>query len=163
MQDQAEIKTLSGSVTDVFAHRFVVKTEDGNILADLGPKGAEQVSLRPGDDVTLSGEMKPSELKVKRITKKGGQPIDIEHERKPHESEHEPHADPKIATRAARDAGFAVWGEPKRRPKHFEVLGRTAERGFVELHIELDGKLRKTRPVEKDDLKWSAEMASAGR
>ncbi len=57
---------LSGEVTDIFAHRFVVKTEAGKILADLGPKGAEQVTLREGDKVTLSGEMKPSELKIHR-------------------------------------------------------------------------------------------------
>jgi hypothetical protein len=33
--------TIFGEVTDIFAHRFVVKTTTGKILADLGPKGAE--------------------------------------------------------------------------------------------------------------------------
>jgi hypothetical protein len=27
----------SGAITDVFAHRFVLATAQGNILADLGP------------------------------------------------------------------------------------------------------------------------------
>jgi hypothetical protein len=53
--------TLSGQVTDIFAHRFVVNTANGKILADLGPKGAEQVALKEGDRVELAGDMKPSE------------------------------------------------------------------------------------------------------
>jgi hypothetical protein len=52
---------ISGEETDIFAHRFVVKTATGKILADLGPKGAEHVVLKDGDDVKISGEMKQSE------------------------------------------------------------------------------------------------------
>src|SRR5450755_73673 len=56
--------TLQGEVADIFAHRFVVKTGSNKVLADLTPKGAEQIALHKGDRVMLSGEMKPSELKV---------------------------------------------------------------------------------------------------
>ena len=52
MPDHTHI-TVTGEVTDIFAHRFVVKTDAGKLLADLGPKGAEQVALRDGDEVTL--------------------------------------------------------------------------------------------------------------
>ena len=61
--------TITGEVTDIFAHRFVVKTATGTVLADIGPKGAEQVRLKKGERVELAGEMKPSELKVWSIAK----------------------------------------------------------------------------------------------
>jgi len=54
--------------------------------------------------------------------------------------------------------GFEVVGNPRRKPKHFEILGRDAAGDFVEMHIELGGALRKTRPVEKDDPKWATEL-----
>jgi hypothetical protein len=115
--------TISGEVTGIFGHRFVIKSATGKILVDLGLKSAERVALKTGDRVKAFGEVKPSELKVTQITKHGGEPIDIEHKKKPREGKHEPIADPKMVIRAARDAGFAIIGEPKRRPKHFEVLG----------------------------------------
>jgi hypothetical protein len=58
---QADQMTYSGEVTDIFAHRLVIKTATGKILADLGPKGAELVALREGDHIEVSGEMKPSD------------------------------------------------------------------------------------------------------
>jgi hypothetical protein len=115
--------TLSGEATDIFAHRFVIKTATGKILADLGPKGAERVALSNGDLVKVSGEMKPPELKVYQITKQGGAPIDIEHNKKPHEREHQPDADPEAVIRAARNAGFAIIGGPKRGAKAFRAVG----------------------------------------
>jgi hypothetical protein len=88
MNHEEKTRTLSGQVTDIFAHRFVVKTEEGKVLADLGPKGAERVPLREGDRVDLVGDMKPSELKVHSIAVDGGRPILVEHPGKPH---HPPH------------------------------------------------------------------------
>ena len=41
-----EQTTLSGDVTDVFAHRFVVKTAKGPVLADLGPAAPRGASSR---------------------------------------------------------------------------------------------------------------------
>jgi hypothetical protein len=159
---QADQTTYSGEVTDIFAHRLVIKTATGKILADLGPKGAELVALREGDHIEVSGEMKPSEMKVGRIVMQGRQPIDIERRKKPQEVGHDSDADPKIAIRAAREAGFTVLGEPKRRPKHFEILGRKVEGGFAELHIELDGRMRHAKPVGSHDRKWASEMSAAG-
>jgi len=156
------LTTISGEVTDIFAHRFVIKTATGKILADLGPKGAERVAVKKGDHVKVSGEMKPSELKVGQITKEGEQPIDIDHKKKPHEGKHERDADPNIAIRTARAAGFTVIGEPKRRPKHFELLGRKADGEFAELHVELNGEFRHAKPVAQGDPKWAPEMSAAG-
>jgi hypothetical protein len=154
-----EETTLSGQVTDVFAHRFVVKTANAKVLADLGPKGAELISLKEGDRVELVGDMKPSELKVHSIAKNGAPPVHVEHPPKPHprQLEHE-EADPERALKTVEANGFTVLGRPRRKPKHFEILGRDPAGDIVELHVELDGSLRKTRPVHEDDPKWATEI-----
>ena len=96
--------------------------------------------------------MKPSELKVSRITC-GGRVVDIV------DKKHGPHdhgpADPAIALRAARTAGYKPVREPHRKPKHFEVLGQRDGK-LEELHIEFDGHIRTSKPVAPDHPKWSA-------
>jgi hypothetical protein len=69
----------------------------------------------------------------------------------------EDEADPAIAIKTAEDAGYQVIGGPHRKPKHFEVLGKKGAE-FEELHIELDGDVRKTKPVSPHDHKWRSEM-----
>ncbi len=157
-----EDRTLAGTITHVFGHRFVVNAKDGDVLCDLTPHGADEITLRIGDKVKLEGEMKPTELKVFRFTR-GGKTVEIEHKKKHHhDHHHHDHgpADPAVVIEAARKAGYKVLGEPRRKPKHFEVLG-TKKGAAVELHIELDGHIRKSKPVDKDDDKWSDELRAA--
>jgi hypothetical protein len=146
---------VTGEITDIFAHRFVVRTTRGNVLADLTPKGAERMTLTEGDQVELIGEQKPSELKVRSIARNGGRAVQIDHD------DHHELADPEPALKTAATNGFTVLGEPRRKPKHFEILGRDASGDMVELHIELDGRLRKSRPVPGDDPKWAEEIDAA--
>lgn len=135
---------LTGEITHIFAHRFVVQTAKGAVLADVTPHGVDLVKLRIGAHVKLEGEQKPSELKVTRFTC-DGQSIVIAHRQK-HDHDHHAPADPDIALRAARAAGFEPIGTPHRKPKHFEVVGlRNGQQS--ELHIELDGRIRKTKPA----------------
>lgn len=150
-------RTISGRITHVFGHRFVVQTGNEAVLADLTPHGTEQITLRVGDEVTLAGEMKPTELKVSRYTS-DGKTVEIAHKKK-----HEEHgdADPRQALQAARAAGFDTVGAPRRKPKHFEVLGRRNEE-LVELHIEHDGHIRKTKPVDRHDPKWHEALHAVG-
>jgi hypothetical protein len=157
MSHEEQPKTLSGEVTDIFAHRFVVKTADGKVLADLGPGSADQVRLKEGDRVNLIGKMKPSELKVHSITTNGARPVIIEHPQKPHPHEHG-EVDPGPALKTAESNGFTVLGKPRLKPKHFEILGRDPAGDTVELHIELNGSLRKTRLVQDDDPKWATAI-----
>ena len=157
MSPERHTKILSGRVADIFAHRFVLNTENGKVLADLGPKGAEQVVLKEGDRVELVGELKPSELKVHSIAKNGEPPILLDHPQKPHPHEHD-EADPEPALKTAEANGFTVLGKPRRKPKHFEILGRDPAGDILELHLELDGSLRKARPVHEDDPKWETEI-----
>jgi hypothetical protein len=150
--------TATGKVTHLFAHRFVLETDKGAILGDLTPHGQHRIDLNIGDAVTIEGEMKPSELKVSRLTR-GKEIIKIEHEKKHRPHDHEP-ADPAVVVRAAKDAGYETIGQPHRKPKHFEVLGRRNGK-LEELHIELDGHIRKSKAVAADDPKWSARSNSA--
>lgn len=145
-----KITNAKGKITHVFAHRFVIETEDGPVLADITPKGLEQHALRVGETIDVEGERKPSELKVSRFTV-GETSFSIEH-KKPHEHPHHD-AKPDVALKSARDAGFETIGEPRRKPKHFEVLGRRDDK-LTELHIELEGHIRKMKHVASHDHKW---------
>ena len=58
---------VTGTVQNIFAHRFTLRTAEGVVLADLTPHGEEKIKLIIGDDVTIEGERKPSEIKVNRI------------------------------------------------------------------------------------------------
>ncbi|MGQ3298860.1 hypothetical protein [Reyranella sp.] len=157
--------SVSGRILHVFSHRFVVQTKNGALLADLTPKGLDRVALNVGDTVSLEGEMKPSELKVFRLVL-DGRTVTIEHGKPHHHSHHDDHhhehhhgpADPEVVLRAARTAGYEPTAKPRRKPKHFEVLGKRNGR-YSELHIELDGHIRKSKPADRDDPKWEIPVA----
>jgi hypothetical protein len=136
---------LSGKITHIFAHRFVVQTPLGAVLADVTPHGVDVIKLRIGADVELEGEMKPSELKVTRFACDNRR-VTIEHKKKSGHGHHEP-ADSAIAIEAARAAGFEPMGAPRRKPKHFEIQGRRNGQDY-ELHVELGGRIRSARPVD---------------
>lgn len=146
---------VKGKITHVFGHRFVIETDRGAVLADLTPKGLDQHALRVGENVELEGEMKPSELKVSRLTA-GKTSITIDH-KKPHHDH--PDAKPDDALKSARAAGYEPIGEPRRKPKHFEVLGRRDNK-LTELHIELGGHIRKMKDVAAGDQKWSDAISN---
>lgn len=139
--------SVSGTVTAVFAHRFVIESKDAKHLADIGPEAVKLVDLRECDQVSVTGERKPSEINVTEIVKSGGEPIRIEHKKKKHDHG-EPHAyrDPKTAIEAVTREGFKVIADSRRKPKHFEILGRSAKGEAIEFHGELDGAIRKRKP-----------------
>jgi hypothetical protein len=148
----------AGEVTHVFAHRFVLQTGSKAVLADLTPHGWERIGLRVGDRIAIEGEQKPSEIKVSKL-ERNGETFEIG-DRPRDEHKHAP-ADPALALKAATSAGYEVIGDAHRKPKHFEVLGRKGA-AFEELHIELDGRIRKAKPVSSEDHKWRAEIEAAG-
>ena len=142
--------TVSGTVRDMFAHRFVLQTDAGSLLADLGPHGADILKLDVGDAITITGERKPSELKVFTV-ERNGRSFEIPHGDKHRPDKHRNDVDPDIARRAATDAGLTALGEPRRKAKHFEVLGRDPAGALVELHVELDGYVRKRKDVDASE------------
>jgi predicted DNA-binding antitoxin AbrB/MazE fold protein len=149
--------SVSGTVTAVFAHRFVIESKGAKHLADIGPEALKHVDLKEGDKVTVTGERKPSEIKVTEIVTAGGKPVRIEHKKKKHDHD-APHAyrDPHDAIEAVKQQGFKVIAEPRRKPKHFEILGRSAKGEVVEFHVELDGDIRKRKPAALDEPKWKS-------
>jgi hypothetical protein len=70
--------SISGKVTAVVAHRFVVENSDGQFLANIGSEAVDRIGLRRGHKVTLKGKRKPSEIKATEIEKGAGKPIRIE-------------------------------------------------------------------------------------
>lgn len=161
----AETIKIAGTIEDIFAHRFVLRTSVGKLLADLTPKGAEQVRLRSGDEIIIEGERKPSEIKVTRVVR-NGEATEIHHPEKPrpghhdpkhHEPKHHDH-DPAPVLKSVRASGYEVIGAPRGKPKHFEVLTRR-DGELQELHVELDGHIRKSKSVRPGDEKWAADLA----
>lgn len=94
------------------------------MLADLTPRGLQIAGLRIGDRVALEGEQKPSEIKVSKL-ERNGETFAIDHGL---HGTREDEADPAIAIKTAEGAGYQVIGEPRRKPKHFEVLGKKGRR-----------------------------------
>jgi hypothetical protein len=72
-----EPATVKGTVTDVFGHRFVVQGDAGKTLVDIGPKGLKAVTVKSGDQVTIEGERKPTEVKAERVTIGTAAPVDV--------------------------------------------------------------------------------------
>ncbi|GJD35061.1 hypothetical protein [Methylobacterium aerolatum] len=134
---------VRGTVWAVFGHRLAIEGADGRTLADLGPKGAEGVSLAVGDRVSVEGEHKPTEIKVTSITVGDGAARAIAWP-KPHEHGD---ADPAAALATVKAEGYAIEGEPTRRPKHFEIMG-SKDGSTHELHVTLDGTIRKVKPAK---------------
>lgn len=87
----------------------------------------------------------------------GTKTITIDHKKPPHH--HQDAGQPEDALKSARAAGYEPIGEPRRKPKHFEVLGRRDNK-LTELHIELGGHIRKVKDVEADDQKWQSAISN---
>jgi hypothetical protein len=136
--------SISGLVTAVFSRRFVVEDKDGKHLADLG-SDASLVDLHEGDKVTFHGRCKQSEIKVSAIAKEGGEMILID--RKGGQG--------RLALAALKIEGYTALGAPLGKPKHFEILGRSAKGKLVGFHVELDGAIDKKKPAGVQGSKWA--------
>jgi len=150
---------LSGEVTDVFFHRFVLASGGKRYLADIGPRTAEAAAIQPGDQVAIEGEQKPSEIKVSRVSRNGVD-INVDWPGPKHHQDGPPpfRLELSAAVKAAEEAGYEVIGDPRRGPRHFELLVRK-DGYYRELHVREDGTLGKSRIVEPADPKWRASIA----
>jgi hypothetical protein len=141
------LQEAAGTVWAVFGHRVAIEGREGRFLADLGPKGADGLEIAVGDDISVRGARKPSEIKVTSLTLKDGTVHEVAWPNKPHGGKggNEP-ADPSAALAAVEAQGYAVAGEPARKPKHFEIVG--AKDGVRhEIHVAFDGTIRKTKSL----------------
>jgi hypothetical protein len=157
--------SVSGTVTAVFARRFVVEGKNGKHLADMGKEAVEVVALHEGDKVTFKGRRKPFEIKVTEIAKGRGEPIRIErkhkhkHDNNNNHGKHPACHDPREAIAAVTLEGFKVLGEPLGKPRHFEILGRSAKGKYVEFRVELDGAIHKRKPADIHETKWASAIS----
>lgn len=153
---------LSGVIQHVFAHRFTLDAEGQTHLADLGPKGAQAFPLAPGLAVSLEGERRPSEIKVTLISAEGREPVRIEHKKPNHGPGHahpDVPADPDRIRAAVAAEGWTLEGEPRQKPKHFEVLAHRGDGGPTELHVDFAGRIYKQKAA--DSAKWAVQAPSA--
>ena len=150
-----KIVALTGTVQHVFAHRFTVEANGTVHLADLTPKGVENFPLSIGLPVTLEGERRPSEIKVTKITSAGREPIRIEHKKPQHQPKPDHTADPATALASVGSAGWTVKGEPRRKPKHVEILARKGDGAWTELHVDYAGSVTKTKDANHG--KWGID------
>lgn len=137
-----ELRDAVGTVWAVFGHRFAIEGQDGRLLADLGPEGAEGIALKAGDAVAIRGEAKPSEIKVTSITLADGTVRNLDRTKR-HRDDHAD-ADPAAAIAAVTAAGYTDLSEPRRKPKHFEIAG-SKEGSRFDVRVELDGTIRKAK------------------
>jgi hypothetical protein len=145
-QDPKKLHSHNGTVRDVFGHRFVLSTDDGPVLADIGSHAPEGVRLKLGEKVKISGEKTSCEIKVRLFQGGSGDAIKIPSRHKKHAGEDD--GDPTLAVNVALDAGYTVVGEAKHKPGHFE-LKATRDGHNYELHIMLNGDIRKEIPLHK--------------
>jgi hypothetical protein len=150
--------SISGTVAAVFAHRFVVESSDGQFLANIGSDAVGRIGLRRGDKVTLKGKLKPAEIKVTEIEKGAGEPIHIERKKKHGHDERRDYQDPSDAIAAVIRKGFEVMGEPRRKPKHFQISGRSATGDFTEFQVGFGGTIRKHKPADIHQPKWQSAI-----
>ncbi len=160
---------LSGTIQHVFAHRFTLEADGAVHLADLGPKGAQAFPLAAGLRVTLEGERRPSEIKVARIAADGRDPVEIHHKTPHHPGKarsDKPRSDkpksdlpvdPASALAAVTAAGWTPTGEPRRKPKHVEVLARRGDGAWTELHVDATGNIYREKALDAE--KWGAALA----
>lgn len=151
-----ETVALTGTIEHVFAHRFTLAADGTTHLAGVTPKGLEAFPLRAGLRVSLEGERRPSEIKVTRIAAEGREPVLIEHKKPNHPKGHKHPDVPADLARvlgAVKADGWTSEGEPRRKPKHFEVLARRGDGPWTELHVDFAGAIYKRKPADTE--KWA--------
>ncbi|MCJ2036047.1 hypothetical protein [Methylobacterium sp. J-068] len=151
-QSKPDLHGARGTIWAVFGHRLAIEGPDGRILVDLGPEGAKGLALKPGDTIAVTGERRPSEIKVASLTLPDGtqHAIPWKAPHHPGKPDHAP-ADPAIAVAALERAGYRLEGEVKRKPKHFELRAVKDGTAFA-MHVALDGTIRRANPVAETPL-----------
>jgi len=71
--------TISGEVVSVVGNNFTLRDGSGEIIVDAGPRWWREINLKPGEKVTVTGEVskKSGEFDAFSITRANGSTIEI--------------------------------------------------------------------------------------
>jgi hypothetical protein len=154
--------TVTGNVTDVFGHRYVVDEGGKKSLVDIGPKGRDAVTINSGDKVSVEGELTDAgEVRAASVAVGDKPAVELPEARTWWEkltgAEPKDKVDltPDAAKVMVQKAGYEVIGEPRPKKKHFEVLGKKDGK-FYEVHAHADGDLKGIHTVDASDPKWGS-------
>jgi hypothetical protein len=156
----AEPVKMFGTVGDVFGHRFVMETETGRVLVDIGPKGADKVAIKRGEKVEIEGDRKESEIRARRVTLADGHAYEVSKPgatwrewltgMRPPES---PGAFGSVEARnVATEKGYQVSGEPVATKKHFTVMATKDGKNY-ELQVHRNGRIEERQAFSEAEAK----------
>lgn len=74
---QQEGLTIAGTVGSVVGNSFTLSDDTGEIIVDAGPRWYQEITVTPGEQVTVVGEYDNGELDAHRITRANGEVITI--------------------------------------------------------------------------------------
>lgn len=69
--------SISGEIRGVVGNEFILDDGTGQIIVDSGPRWYHQLSLAPGERVTVVGEYDNGDFDAYRITRNNGEVIQI--------------------------------------------------------------------------------------
>jgi hypothetical protein len=156
----AEPVKVTGTVTDVFGHRYVVDEGGKKSLVDIGPKGRQLVTIKTGDKISVDGEFTDAgEVQARSVTVADKPAVALPEpgswwQKLAGTGKAEgPELTPQSAKEMVAKGGYEVVGEPRPEKKHFEVLGKKDGR-YYEVHAHRDGSLKGIHRVDAKDPKW---------
>ena len=139
--------TISGTVSDTFGSRFVLETEAGKVLVDIGPKGSEKVTVKRGEKIQIEGDRVDNQLRARRVTMADGSAFVVDKRGRSWREwllgkapESAAQFGPALASKIATDKGYQVSGEPVAKKKHYEVLAAKDGKTY-DLKVYRDGKI----------------------
>jgi uncharacterized protein YdeI (BOF family) len=74
---QQEGITISGTVGMVVGNSFMLSDGSGETIVDAGPRWYQDITVTPGEQVTVVGEYDNGDLDASRITRANGEVITI--------------------------------------------------------------------------------------
>lgn len=139
--------TVTGTVTDTFGSRFVLETDTGKLLVDIGPKGTEKLIVKRGEKIQIEGDKVDNQLRARRVTMADGSAFVVDKRGRTWRewllgktAEPAGPFGPAQATKIATDKGYLVSGEPVAKKKHFEVMAAKDGKTY-ELKVHRNGKI----------------------
>ena len=146
MKKKREDLEISGTVTGVFGHRFVIRSDEGKWLANFGRKGRAYTIFEEGEKVVVKGRLKNFEIKVSEMKKDMGGHARIVKERDRVETEVSG-SDTHDAIVAVEHLGFEIMGDPLQKPKYFVIRGRSSTGEMRKFDVNFDGVIRGQKAV----------------